>query len=68
MAHGDAQRAVRAGLRLIDAVAWVGAASGALAVRIGIHTGLVVVGEVGSGSAQEQLAPGADTTIRCRPM
>src|SRR6266849_6327516 len=29
-----------------------------LAVRLGIHTGLVVVGEVGSGTRQEQLALG----------
>src|SRR5262249_11659406 len=29
-----------------------------LAVRVGIHTGLVVVGEVGGGSRQEQLARG----------
>ena len=29
-----------------------------LAVRLGIHTGLVVVGEVGGGTRQEQLALG----------
>ena len=29
-----------------------------LAVRLGIHTGLVVVGDVGSGTRQEQLALG----------
>ena len=33
-----------------------------LAVRIGIHTGLVVVGEMGGGSRQEQLALGETPT------
>ena len=34
-----------------------------LAVRLGIHTGLVV-GEVGGGTRQEQLAPGRRPTWR----
>jgi len=37
-----------------------------LAVRLGIHTGLVVVGEVGSGSRQEQLALGDTPNIAAR--
>jgi class 3 adenylate cyclase len=43
----DAQRSIRAGLRLHDALRARGAAwtTGSLAVRVGIHTGLAVVGE-----------------------
>src|SRR4029453_8427513 len=37
-----------------------------LAVRLGVHTGLVVVGEVGSGSRQEQLALGETPNIAAR--
>src|SRR5262249_23611930 len=37
-----------------------------LAVRLGIHTGLVVVGEIGSGGRQEQLAPGETPNIAAR--
>ena len=37
-----------------------------LAVRIGIHTGLVVVGEIGSGERREQLAVGETTNIAAR--
>jgi class 3 adenylate cyclase/predicted ATPase len=59
----DAQRAVRTGLGIIEAV---GALKTRLeqdkgielAVRLGIHTGLVVVGEMGSQGRQEQLALG----------
>ncbi|MHC4055637.1 ATP-binding protein [Bradyrhizobium sp. 25ACV] len=49
----DAERAVRAGLAMIDAVATL-AAPEPLQVRVGAATGLVVVGDlVGSGQAQE---------------
>ena len=59
----DAQRAVRAGLGMIDALGQLNTRLGQergiqLAVRLGIHTGLVVVGEVGGGTRQEQLALG----------
>ena len=37
-----------------------------LAVRLGIHTGLVVVGEVGEGARQEQLALGDTPNIAAR--
>ena len=37
-----------------------------LAVRIGIHTGLVVVGEMGGGSRQEQLALGETPNVAAR--
>ena len=69
LAHeDDAQRAVRAGLGIVEALgssipAW--RRSGVhLAVRLGIHTGLVVVGEVGGGTRQEQLALGETPTSR----
>jgi class 3 adenylate cyclase/predicted ATPase len=59
----DAHRAVRAGLGIIEAVeALNGSLEPAkgitLAVRLGIHTGLVVVGEMGGAGRQEQLALG----------
>ena len=44
----DAQRAVRAGLEIVEAVSSL-AAPVELAVRVGISTGLVVVGETGGG-------------------
>jgi len=37
-----------------------------LAVRIGIHTGVVVVGEMGGGSRQEQLAMGETPNVAAR--
>ena len=50
----DAERAVRAGLALVQAVRSLTAPE-PLQVRIGIGTGLVVVGDlVGSGEAQER--------------
>jgi class 3 adenylate cyclase len=50
----DAERAVRAGLELIQAVGSL-KSSAPLQTRVGIATGLVVVGDlIGSGAAQEQ--------------
>jgi len=46
----DVVRAVRAGLELSDAVSKL-PASTSLRTRVGIHTGLVVVGETGQGDA-----------------
>src|SRR6185436_1249555 len=37
-----------------------------LAARLGIHTGLVVVGEVGGGTRQEQLALGETPNVAAR--
>jgi class 3 adenylate cyclase len=37
-----------------------------LAVRVGIHTGVVVVGEIGGGSRQEHLALGDTPNIAAR--
>ena len=59
----DAQRAVRTGLGMLDAMGDLNSrlqqAKGIqLAVRVGIHTGLVVVGEMGGAGRQEQLRIG----------
>jgi TOMM system kinase/cyclase fusion protein len=67
----DAQRAVRASLGLVAAMGELNARLARhtgvrLAVRIGIHTGLVVVGEMGGGSRQEQLALGETPNVAAR--
>jgi class 3 adenylate cyclase/tetratricopeptide (TPR) repeat protein len=62
----DAERAVRAGLALITAVGALKAAS-PLQTRVGIATGLVVVGDlIGSGSAQEQAVVGETPNLAAR--
>jgi class 3 adenylate cyclase/tetratricopeptide (TPR) repeat protein len=67
LAHeDDAQRAVRAGLGVVEAVSGLVTPSGSLTIRAGIHTGLVVVGEVGSGSSQERLALGDTPNLAAR--
>ena len=52
----DAERAVQAGLALVEATPKLNTAAGSpLHVRVGIATGLVVVGDlIGSGEAQER--------------
>jgi hypothetical protein len=63
----DAERAVRAGLALVQTVGALEVGSRRLAARIGIATGLVVVGErVGEGEAQERAVVG-ETAEPCRP-
>jgi class 3 adenylate cyclase/predicted ATPase len=62
----DAERAVRAGLALIDAVDQL-QTSERLRVRIGVDTGLVVVGDlVGSGEAQERGVVGETPNLAAR--
>ena len=62
----DAERAVRAGLELIAAVGALKAAS-SLQTRVGIATGLVVVGDlIGTGSAQEQAVVGETPNLAAR--
>src|SRR5437879_5326683 len=46
--------------------AWRRSGGGHLAVRQGIHTGPVVVGEVAGGSRQEQLALGETPSLAAR--
>ncbi|ASY71629.1 hypothetical protein N181_22165 [Sinorhizobium fredii USDA 205] len=63
----DAERAVRAGLALIDAVDRLDAAGERLAVRIGIATGLVVVGDIiGTGEAEERSVVGETPNLAAR--
>jgi class 3 adenylate cyclase len=67
----DAPRAVRAGLGMIEALGQLNTRlrpvrGVELAVRQGIHTGLVVVGDVGGGTRQEQLALGETPNLAAR--
>ena len=63
----DAERAVRAGLGIIDAVAGVDVKSVEPKARVGIATGLVVVGDlIGEGSAQEQSVVGETPNLAAR--
>lgn len=67
----DAERAVRAGLGVIAAMHERNAGAGRdadapLSVRIGIHTGVVVVGDVGGGTRHELLALGDTPNLAAR--
>src|SRR5271170_332847 len=64
----DAERAVRAGLDILAVVAKLETrAKEPLKVRIGIATGIVVVGDlVGQGSAQEQAVVGDTPNLAAR--
>ncbi|HWX34458.1 MAG TPA: adenylate/guanylate cyclase domain-containing protein [Steroidobacteraceae bacterium] len=64
----DAERAVRAGLELVEAMPKLTTAAGLpLQVRVGIATGLVVVGDlVGMGAKQEQAVVGETPYIAAR--
>jgi class 3 adenylate cyclase len=60
----DAERAVRAGLSLVEAVP---NAELPLQVRVGIAAGLVVVGDlIGAGAAQEQAVVGETPNLAAR--
>jgi class 3 adenylate cyclase/predicted ATPase len=67
----DAQRAVRAGLGIIEAVRQLNVTLAerhdvALSVRIGCHTGLVVVGEEVPGTGQDDMVLGDTPNIAAR--
>jgi len=63
----DAERAVRVGLGVIDSVGQIEVKSAKLQARIGIATGLVVVGDlIGEGSAQEQSVVGETPNLAAR--
>jgi class 3 adenylate cyclase/predicted ATPase len=67
----DAHRAVRTGLGILDAMGDLRTRLKQdkgiqLAVRVGIHTGLVVVGALGGGGRQEQLALGETPNVAAR--
>jgi class 3 adenylate cyclase len=73
----DAQRAVRAGLGMVEAMAQLNTRlrqerGVQLAIRLGCHTGLVVVGDVGGGPgrnswrlARRPTSPPASKASRC---
>ena len=61
----DAEQAVRAGLAIVSAVSGLDLAQ-RIEVRLGIATGLVVVGDLlGAGAAQEQSVVGGTSKSRC---
>ena len=67
----DAQRAVRTGLGIVEVMGTLNSSLAQrqgvrLAIRMGIHTGLVVVGAMGGGGRQEQLALGETPNIAAR--
>jgi class 3 adenylate cyclase len=63
----DAERAIRAGLGVVDAVGRLDSQSVALQARIGFATGMVVVGDLlGEGSAQEQSVVGETPNLAAR--
>jgi class 3 adenylate cyclase/tetratricopeptide (TPR) repeat protein len=67
----DARRAVMSGLEIARAISRLSKTlemdkGVALAVRIGLHTGSVVAGEVGAGARTEQLAMGATPNVAAR--
>lgn len=71
----DAQRAVRAGLEILTEIPSLNAQlqptirarlPHPIQVRIGIHTGLVVIGEVGSSDKREMLALGETPNLAAR--
>src|SRR6516165_7321991 len=67
----DAQRAIRTGLGILDAMGDLNqrlqqGKGIQLALRLGVHTGLVVVGEMGGAGRQELLALGEVPNIASR--
>jgi predicted ATPase/class 3 adenylate cyclase len=69
--ENDAQRAVRAGLGMVEAMSTSNARltptrGFRVDIRVGIHTGLVVVGEMGGGGRHELLALGDTPNIAAR--
>ena len=64
----DARRAVRAGLEIVAAIAALqGLPGGPLRVRVGIATGVVVVGDViGKGASREEAVVGSASNLAAR--
>ena len=63
----DPERAIRAGLRAIDAVSQLDERGAKLQARVGIATGFAVVGDlIGEGSAQEQAVVGETPNLAAR--
>jgi class 3 adenylate cyclase/predicted ATPase len=72
LAHeDDTHRAVQTGLEMLEAMQTLNTRLEQdqgirLAIRVGIHTGLVVVGEMGGGGRHENLATGETVNIAAR--
>src|SRR5215510_725674 len=68
--EADAERAIRAGLTIVDAVPRLNTAAGppgTLKVRVGIDSGLVVVGDlIGFGSSREVVVTGDTPNLASR--
>jgi class 3 adenylate cyclase/tetratricopeptide (TPR) repeat protein len=63
----DAERAVRAGLGAVEIVSSIDVQSVKLQARVGIATGLVIVGDlIGAGSAQERSVVGETPNLAAR--
>jgi len=66
----DAERAIRAGLAIVNAIAHLNTAAGppgTLSARVGIATGLVIVGDlIGSGPSLESVAVGETPNLAAR--
>jgi class 3 adenylate cyclase/tetratricopeptide (TPR) repeat protein len=62
----DAARAVRAALEILKRSGAIEVGRHRPKLRVGIHTGLVVIGDVGAGIRQEQLALGETPNIAAR--
>jgi class 3 adenylate cyclase len=66
----DAERAIRAGLSIVNAIARLNTAAGppgTLSARVGIATGLVIVGDlIGSGPSLESAAVGETPNLAAR--
>jgi class 3 adenylate cyclase len=65
--EADAERAVRAGLELVEAVGRLRVYGVPLAARVGIATGLVVIGDlIGQGGAKEETLVGETPNLAAR--
>ncbi len=65
--EGDAERAVHAGLELVGAVGRLTAYGAPLAARVGIATGLVMIGDlIGQGAAREETVVGETPNLAAR--
>ena len=67
----DAQRAILAGLGMLDAMQTLNTRLGQehgirLSIRVGMHTGLTVIGDIGAGQKHELLALGEAPNIAAR--
>jgi class 3 adenylate cyclase/predicted ATPase len=67
----DAVRAIRAALRILEGIEFVNRGIGKrlnaeIHVRMGIHTGVAVVGDIGPGGAHDRLAVGETVNLASR--